>query len=92
MPDRNSPQPGAGLDHLERGLVGAHLNMTSSRKDAEFDLRLADVVDPSVGTAYELGFMRGLNKPVFAYSNESRLFTECVRAAREATSPSSGVI
>ena len=31
------------------------------------------------GTAYEMGFMRGLEKPVFAYSNDSRLFKERTR-------------
>ena len=29
-----------------------------------------------VGTAYEMGLARGLGKPVFAYTNDSRLFLE----------------
>ena len=34
-----------------------------------------------VGTAYEMGFMRGLGRPVLAYSNDPRLFTERTIAA-----------
>ena len=33
-----------------------------------------------VGSAYEMGFMRALGRPIFAYSNDSRLFPERVRA------------
>ena len=33
-----------------------------------------------VGSAYEMGFMRALGRPIFAYSNDSRLFVERVRA------------
>ena len=33
-----------------------------------------------VGSAYEMGFMRALKRPVFAYSNDSRLFLERVKA------------
>jgi nucleoside 2-deoxyribosyltransferase len=33
-----------------------------------------------VGSAYEMGFMRALGRPIFAYSNDSRLFLERVRA------------
>jgi len=33
-----------------------------------------------VGSAYEVGFMRALGKPVFAYSNDDRLFTERIAA------------
>lgn len=35
-------------------------------------------LDP--GTAYEIGHMRGLRKPVFAYSNDVRLFAARTRA------------
>jgi len=35
-------------------------------------------LDP--GTAYEIGHVRGLGKPVFAYSNDSRLFAARTRA------------
>jgi nucleoside 2-deoxyribosyltransferase len=33
-----------------------------------------------VGSAYEMGFMRALGRPIFAYSNDIRLFVERVRA------------
>jgi nucleoside 2-deoxyribosyltransferase len=33
-----------------------------------------------VGSAYEMGFMRALGRPIFAYTNDSRLFLERVRA------------
>ncbi len=31
-----------------------------------------------VGTAFEMGFMRALGKPIFAYSNDARPFSERV--------------
>jgi nucleoside 2-deoxyribosyltransferase len=33
-----------------------------------------------VGSAYEMGFMRALGRPIFAYSNDSRLFLKRVKA------------
>jgi nucleoside 2-deoxyribosyltransferase len=33
-----------------------------------------------VGSAYEMGFMRALRRPIFAYSNDDRLFLERIRA------------
>ena len=33
-----------------------------------------------VGSAYEMGFMRALGRPIFAYSNDSRLFLDRIRA------------
>ncbi len=33
-----------------------------------------------VGSAYEMGFMRALGRPIFAYSNDGRPFLERVRA------------
>jgi nucleoside 2-deoxyribosyltransferase len=33
-----------------------------------------------LGSAYEMGFMRALGRPIFAYSNDSRPFLERVRA------------
>lgn len=33
-----------------------------------------------VGTAYEMGFMRALGRPVLGYSNDGRLFVERTRA------------
>ena len=33
-----------------------------------------------VGSAYEMGFMRGLGRPIFGYSNDDRLFLERVAA------------
>jgi nucleoside 2-deoxyribosyltransferase len=33
-----------------------------------------------VGSAYEMGFMRALNRPIFAYSNDKRLFLDRVAA------------
>lgn len=33
-----------------------------------------------VGSAYEMGFMRALGRPIFAYSNDGRLFVERVAA------------
>ena len=33
-----------------------------------------------VGSAYEMGFMRALGRPVFAYSNDDRPFIDCVAA------------
>ena len=33
-----------------------------------------------VGSAYEMGFMRALGRPVFAYSNDSRSFLDRVAA------------
>jgi nucleoside 2-deoxyribosyltransferase len=33
-----------------------------------------------VGSAYEMGFMRALGRPIFAYSNDGRLFLDRVRA------------
>jgi nucleoside 2-deoxyribosyltransferase len=33
-----------------------------------------------VGSAYEMGFMRALGRPIFGYSNDGRLFLERVTA------------
>ena len=49
------------------------------------DALIADITPfqgPSadVGTAFEMGFMRALGKPIFAYSNDARLFSERVDA------------
>ena len=38
-------------------------------------------VSADVGTAYEVGHMRGLGKPIFAYSGTTALFAERVRSS-----------
>lgn len=53
-------------------------------------------VSADVGTAYEVGHMRGLGKPIFAYSGATALFADRVRASldlsSDATHDSAGLL
>lgn len=71
-----------GLGRREAGLRIAEANEELMRG---CDLVIANMTPfrgPSmdVGTAYEMGFMRALGRPVLGYSNDGRLFVERTRA------------
>lgn len=42
-------------------------------------------VSADVGSVYEMGFMRGLGRPVFGYSNDPRMYLDRVAAAHDNT-------
>lgn len=67
------PERGLAISHaMERTMRGCHamiVNLTPFRGPS------ADV-----GSAYEMGFMRALGRPIFAYSNDARPFLDRVAA------------
>lgn len=56
-----------GMERVMRGCDAMIVNLTPFRGPS------ADV-----GSAYEMGFMRALGRPIFGYSNDGRLFLERV--------------
>lgn len=71
-----------GLSTREQGLAISQANEDLIR---DCDLLIANLTPfrgPSadVGTVFELGFARGLGKPVFGYTNDPRTFAERTRA------------
>lgn len=76
-----------GRGRLQHGLAIARAN--EATMDG-CDLIIANMTPfrgPSmdVGTAYEIGYMRGQGKPVFGYTNDGRGYVERVRAFVEET-------
>ena len=72
----------SGLTAIEAGLAIYRANV---EEIGRCDLLVANMTPfrgPSVdpGTAFEMGYMRGLGRPVFAYSNVIGDFTERTRA------------
>lgn len=69
-----------GLTPQAQAMAIAHANEQMMRRADAIIANLTPYHGPSgdVGTAYELGFMRALGKPVFAYTNVTALFRERV--------------
>lgn len=60
---------------------GLEIASANEKLIAESDFIIANITpfrgtSCDVGTAYEMGLARGLRKPVFAYTNDTRLFLE----------------
>jgi nucleoside 2-deoxyribosyltransferase len=60
---------------------GLEIASANEKLIAEADFIIANITpfrgtSCDVGTAYEMGLARGLKKPVFAYTNDTRLFLE----------------
>ena len=73
-----------GLRPDEQGMRISQGNEDLMRK---CDFAIADLtpyrgISADVGTCYEVGFLRGLPRPVFAYSNDSRKFFARLQVAR----------
>jgi nucleoside 2-deoxyribosyltransferase len=66
----------------EQGLAISHAMERAMRSCDAIIVNLTPFRGPSadVGSAYEMGFMRALGRPVFAYSNDTRLFLDRVAA------------
>lgn len=66
----------------ERALAISRANELLMRSCDAMVVNLTPFRGPSadVGSAYEMGFMRALGRPIFGYSNDSRLFVERVTA------------
>lgn len=89
------------LDGLEPRAAGLLIYEANIGLIEQADACLANLtpyrgVSADVGTAYEVGHMRGLGKPVFAYSGATSLFAERVRASLDlsakATHDASGLL
>lgn len=72
-----------GLQKRNQGNEISQANETLIRKSDCVIANMTPFRGPSmdVGTAFELGFARGLGKPVFGYTNDHRRFKERVVAA-----------
>ena len=66
----------------ERGLAISRAMERAMRECDAMIVNLTPFRGPSadVGSAYEMGFMRALGRPVFAYSNDARPFLDRVTA------------
>ena len=66
----------------ERGLAISHAIERAMRGCNAMIVNLTPFRGPSadVGSAYEMGFMRALGRPIFAYSNDDRPFLDRVAA------------
>jgi nucleoside 2-deoxyribosyltransferase len=74
--------PEVRLARPEQGLAISHAMELLMRSCDAMIVNLTPFHGPSadVGSAYEMGFMRALNRPVFAYSNDPRPLAERVAA------------
>jgi len=75
-------EPGLDLPPSERGIaISCAMERVMRTCDAMI-VNLTPFRSPSadVGSAYEMGFMRALGRPVFAYSNDTRPFFDRVAA------------
>ena len=76
-------RPGEAPGTPEAGLAIAAANEAHMHACDAIIANLSPFRGPSAdpGTAYELGFMRALGKPCFAYSNDLRPFVARIRAS-----------
>lgn len=76
-------RPGEAPGTREAGLAIAAANEAHMRGCDAIIANLSPFRGPSAdpGTCYELGFMRALGRPCFAYSNDARPFVARIRAA-----------
>ena len=74
--------PDARLSRPEQGLAISHAMEALMRSCDVMIVNLTPFHGPSadVGSAYEMGFMRALGRPIFAYSNDARPLAERVAA------------
>jgi nucleoside 2-deoxyribosyltransferase len=78
--DQDSPD--ASLSRPEQGLAISRAMETLMRGCDAMIVNMTPFHGPSadVGSAYEMGFMRALGRPIFGYSNDPRWFAERVAA------------
>jgi len=82
--------PGEAGDQLDRRIYRACLAMMRAADFAVLNLTPFRGPSADVGTVLELGFMAGLGKPVFAYTNDPRDLIERLRAIGPTTYDEAG--
>lgn len=89
--DTEIPPPGSA-ERRDRLIYRACIHMIAKADCGIFDLTPFRGVSADVGTAFELGVLAGLGKPVFGYSNLAEDYLARVRAAGLAMSAKDGEV